>query len=150
MDSLVSGIIRSTSNSRLNPSPMQQGHAPNGLLKEKLLGSISSILIPQSGHEKLSEKLSVSPPIISTLSNPSDILRTVSIDSPSLSSIPSFTASLSTTMSILCFLFFSSSISSLKSYKLPSIIALTKPVFLACARSLVCSPFLPLITGARS
>ena len=33
--------------------PKQSGQAPKGLLKEKLLGSISSILIPQSGQEKL-------------------------------------------------------------------------------------------------
>ena len=53
MLSLLSGIIRSSSNSILYPSPKHSGHAPNGLLKEKLRGSISSILIPQSGQEKL-------------------------------------------------------------------------------------------------
>ena len=47
----LSGIIRSISNSILYPSPRQSGQAPKGLLKEKLLGSISSTLIPQSGQE---------------------------------------------------------------------------------------------------
>ena len=36
----LSGIIRSISNSILYPRPKQSGQAPNGLLNEKLLGSI--------------------------------------------------------------------------------------------------------------
>ena len=51
----LSGIIRSTSSSLLNPKPVHTGQAPKGLLKEKLRGSISSMEISQSGHEKLSE-----------------------------------------------------------------------------------------------
>ena len=54
---LLSGISRSGLNSILYPSPTQSGQAPNGLLKEKLLGSISGMLIPQSGQAKLSEKV---------------------------------------------------------------------------------------------
>ena len=146
----VSGIIRSTSNSLLNPRPVQHGHAPNGLLNEKLLGSISSMLIPQSGQEKLSENLSSSPPITSTFTSPSAILSTVSIESVSLFSIPGLTASLSTTISMLCFLFLSRLISSESSYMLPSMIARTNPLLLACSSSLTCSPFLPLTTGAKS
>ena len=72
---LSSGIIRSISNSVLNPSPVQQGHAPNGLLNEKLRGSISSMLMPQSGQEKLSENNIVSPPITSTFTKPSASFR---------------------------------------------------------------------------
>ena len=34
------------------PSPKHSGQAPNGLLKEKLRGSTSSTLIPQSGQAK--------------------------------------------------------------------------------------------------
>lgn len=36
------------------------------------------------------------------------------------------------------------------SYMLPSTITRTYPLFLACSKSLTCSPFLPLTTGARS
>lgn len=49
----VSGISNSGENSILKPRPLHTGQAPNGLLKEKLLGSISSRLTPQSGQEKL-------------------------------------------------------------------------------------------------
>lgn len=51
MLSLLSGIIRSSSNSILYPRPKHTGQAPKGLLKEKLLGSTSLTLIPQSGQE---------------------------------------------------------------------------------------------------
>ena len=47
-----------------------------------------------------------------TKTNPSAILRDVSIESVNLPSIPSLTIILSTTASILCFIFFSSFISS--------------------------------------
>ena len=49
----MTGISSSGENSILNPRPLHTGQAPKGLLKEKLLGSISSRLTPQSGHEKL-------------------------------------------------------------------------------------------------
>ena len=41
----LSGIIKSSENSILNPSPAHTGHAPNGLLNEKLLGSNSGTAI---------------------------------------------------------------------------------------------------------
>ena len=154
IDSLVSGIIRSGSNSILNPRPAQHGHAPNGLLNEKLLGSISSMLIPQSGQEKLSEKfkISFSPSVFITsiFIRPSAIRRVVSTESVSLRSISGRTTRRSTTISILCFLFLSSLISSDNSYILPSMIARTKPLFAAFSNSFTCSPFLPLITGAST
>ena len=147
---LSSGIISSASNSILYPSPKHSGHAPNGLLKEKLLGSISSMLIPQSGQEKLILKFIGSPSITSTVISPSASLSVVSMESVSLFCIPSLTESLSTTISILCFLFLSSLISSDSSYILPSTITRTYPLFFACSKSLVCSPLRPLTTGARS
>ena len=52
---VLSGIIRSGSNSCRKPRPVHTGHAPKGLLKENERGSISSMEIPQSGQEKLSE-----------------------------------------------------------------------------------------------
>ena len=122
---LSSGIISSASNSILYPSPKHSGHAPNGLLNEKLLGSISSTLIPQSGHEKLWLKFIGSLPITSTVISPSASFNVVSIESVSLFCIPSLIESRSTTISILCFLFLSSLISSVSSYMLPSIITLT-------------------------
>ena len=53
MDRDGSGMISSGANSILKPRPWQTGQAPKGLLNEKLLGSISSKLMPQSGQEKL-------------------------------------------------------------------------------------------------
>ena len=115
-----SGIISSSENSILYPSPKHSGHAPNGLLNEKLLGSISSILIPQSGQEKLWLKFIDSPPITSTISNPSARCSTFSTESVSLFSIPGLTTSRSTMISILCLIFLSSVISSDSSYRFPS------------------------------
>ena len=77
-----------------------------------LRGSISSILIPQSGQEKLWLKLSMlpsaaSPPFTSTSARPLARCRTFSIESVSRCSIPGFTIRRSTTISILCLIFFS-------------------------------------------
>ena len=150
MLSLLSGIIRSSSNSILYPSPKHSGHAPNGLLKEKLRGSISSILIPQSGQEKLWLKFIGSPSIISTIINPSARCSTFSIESVRRFSIPGFTTSRSTMISILCLMFLSNAISSDNSYRLPSTRTRTYPLFFALSRSFSWRPFLPRTTGARS
>ena len=131
----LSGIIRSISNSILYPSPRQSGQAPKGLLKEKLLGSISSTLIPQSGQEKLWLKLWIFPSIVSTIRSPSARSRTVSTESESLFSIPGFTIRRSTTISILCLIFLSRLISSESSYRFPSICTRTYPLLFACSRS---------------
>ena len=111
-----SGIISFSENSILYPSPRQVGHAPNGLLKEKLLGSISSMLISQSGHEKFWLYLKIFPSMVSTIMIPSVSSRTRSTESVSLFSMPGFTTILSTTISISCFLFLSRVISSESSY----------------------------------
>ena len=42
------------------PIPSHSSQAPNGLLKEKSLGSISSIVKPLSGHANFVEKISFS------------------------------------------------------------------------------------------
>ena len=47
------------------PSPAQSGQAPKGLLNEKVLGSTSSIEIPQSGQAKFCENFIGSPSITS-------------------------------------------------------------------------------------
>ena len=54
------------SKSLLNPIPVQSGHIPKGLLKEKDLGSMVSILVPQFGQDRLALKLIGSPPTTST------------------------------------------------------------------------------------
>ena len=46
----LSGIIKSGSIFIRYPIPVHVGQAPNGLLKENILGDNSSKLIPQSGH----------------------------------------------------------------------------------------------------
>ena len=51
----LSGTTRLTSNATALPNPSHLSHAPAGLLKEKILGSISSIVKPLSGQEKLEE-----------------------------------------------------------------------------------------------
>ena len=114
------GMIKSSANSILYPRPKQTGHAPKGLLKEKLLGSISSMLIPQSGQAKLWLKFIASPPMISTVSRPSARLSTLSTESVRRFSIPGFTTRRSTIISMLCLIFLSRVISSDNSYRFPS------------------------------
>ena len=60
-----------------------------------------------------------------------------------------FTDSRSTTISMLCFLFFSRATGSLRSYTSPSTRARTNPDRRAASNSFWCSPFLPRTTGAR-
>src|ERR1035438_303150 len=51
-----SGTTASGSTSRRTPRPVHTGHAPCGLLNEKLRGAGSSIEIPQYTHANSSEK----------------------------------------------------------------------------------------------
>ena len=55
-----SGTTRSKSNATALPNPSHLSHAPAGLLNENILGSISSMVKPLSGQEKLDEKTSFS------------------------------------------------------------------------------------------
>ena len=50
-----SGTTKLTSKATAFPKPSHLSHAPAGLLKEKILGSISSIVKPLTGQEKLEE-----------------------------------------------------------------------------------------------
>ena len=127
----VLGTISSGENFLIIPKPEHSGHAPLGLLNENDLGSISGMLIPQSGHAKFSLNVMLLSPITSTVITPPDSAEAVSAESASLFCIPSFIFSLSTTISITCFLFFSSFISSDRSYISPSILTLTYQFFLA-------------------
>ena len=51
----LSGITRSGSTSRRNPRPVQVGHAPYGVLNEKLRGSSSAIDMSQWTQANCSE-----------------------------------------------------------------------------------------------
>ena len=88
------------------------------------------MLIPQSAHAKFSlNNISLSP-ITFIITRPSANFNAASSESLNLPSIPSLITSLSTTASILCFLVFSSFISSsANSYISPSTLALTYPFF---------------------
>ncbi len=123
---LLSGITKFSSISISVPNPSQLSHFPKGELNENILGDNSPILIPQSAQAKCSLNNISSPSIIFAITNPSPSFSAVSKESFSLASIPSLITSLSITISIVCFLFFSSLISSsTKSTKFPSILALT-------------------------
>jgi hypothetical protein len=52
------GITKLGSTERSVPMPSHSGHAPYGLLNEKSLGSISSIVKPETGHANFEEKIS--------------------------------------------------------------------------------------------
>ena len=56
----LSEITKFGSTFKLCPIPSHSSQAPNGLLNEKSLGSISSIVKPLSGHENLDEKVILS------------------------------------------------------------------------------------------
>ena len=107
----LSGTTKSVSNLSSFPSPSQRGHAPCGLLNENNLGSISGMLKPDIGQENLSEKIifSLGFSDASIDASPSASLNAVSRLSASLDSIPFFTTTLSTTISMSCFIFLSSS-----------------------------------------
>ena len=89
--------------------PSQILHAPDGLLNEKSLGSISSIVNPDTGHANLAEKIISfsSSRSLTIISSSGEILRAVSILSVSLCFKFSLIIILSTITSILFFLFLS-------------------------------------------
>ncbi|MNO80328.1 hypothetical protein D3C76_715340 [compost metagenome] len=149
MDFSASGISRSGSTTIFIPSPSHSVQAPNGLLKENIRGANSSILKPQIGQAKLELKSSSSCPIISTRILPPESFRAVSNESVNLVSISSLTTIRSTTTSMVCFLFFSSSISSDKSRSSPSTRTRTNPCLEMSVKSPLCSPLRPEMIGAR-
>ena len=85
IDKSLSGIKSSGSKKLFSPKPSQLLQAPWGLLKENILGSISSKVKPDTGQEKFDEntsKLLFSKSYMYT--RPLDILRHNSILSASL------------------------------------------------------------------
>ena len=102
------GIIKSSSKKLCSPKPSQVGHAPTGLLNENSLGSISSIVNPDSGQANLAEYIFVLFFVkSSTYKSPSDNSRHVSMLSASLCLISFLMTILSITTSILFFVFLS-------------------------------------------
>ena len=112
----LSETTRFGSTFKLWPIPSHSSQAPNGLLKEKSLGSISSIVKPLSGQENFDEKVMLSFFLnflgivsfsYSAISRPSERFNAVSILSASLFPSLELKIILSTTteMSCLTFLF---------------------------------------------
>ena len=93
----LSVITKFGSTLRLWPIPSHSSHAPKGLLNEKSLGSISSIVKPLSGQENFEENVILSFFLnffgivsfsYSAINKPSDSFNAVSILSASL--LPNF------------------------------------------------------------
>ena len=99
---------------------MQAGQAPKGLLKEKMRGSGFGREIPQSGQEKCVEKTMSFPPMMLPTIMPSPSFSAASTESVRRRRMPSFTMMRSTTTSMVCFLFFASSMSSDRERTSPS------------------------------
>ncbi|MNI24817.1 hypothetical protein D3C73_784480 [compost metagenome] len=144
-----SGISNSGSTTIFIPRPSHSGHAPKGLLKENIRGASSSILKPHTGQAKFELNSSSSWPMISTRICPPDSFKAVSMESVSRVCTSSLMTIRSTTTSIVCFLFFSSSISSVTSRSSPSTRTRTKPCLEMSLNRPLCSPLRPEMTGAR-
>ena len=73
IDKFLSGTINSASKKISLPRPSQDGQAPNGLLNENNLGSISSMVKPETGQANREEKTSLFPVSASSvIARPSD------------------------------------------------------------------------------
>ena len=167
------GNTSSGSTSKVEPSPVHSGHAPYGLLKENVRGSISGKLIPQSVQANFSEKIislafsafSFWPPAsgflampiagcwmpITAVAIPFPIFNAISTESRMRGrsmSLPS--ANRSTTTSIECFLCLSNFLvsASSKSMISPFIRARINPPRFNSSNMPLCSPLVPRIKGA--
>jgi hypothetical protein len=123
------GTTRSGSKSSVVPRPAQVGQAPWGELNEKSRGSSGGKLMPSSTQANFElKRSSLSGPFWSTSSafaTPSPSLSAISSESAKRRSEPGFTTARSTTTSMVCFLFLSSTISSARSRVTPSIFTRT-------------------------
>ena len=117
----LSGTTSMGSISDLVPSPVQSGQAPWGELKLKVLGSISSMLVPQTGQAKCSLNSDSSPSTIEIRTIPPASFNAVSTESASLPACSlSPDTNRSTTTSIVWRLYFSKLNSSARSRISPS------------------------------
>ena len=128
---------------------MQRGHAPCGALNEKMRGCSSASETPWSGHAKFCEKSSDSPSMTSTATSPSASAADVSIDCVSRARMSGFITSRSTTTSMSCLNFLSSSgMPSSSSVSLPSTFTRVKPSRTISSKRSLNSPLRPRTTGA--
>ena len=156
-DSDRSGTTRSGSISIWWPSPVQRGHAPCGLLNEKIRGSSSGIDVPHFRHAKRSEKVrtrrgrsDVPRGTSSTSTIPSASATAVSIESASRLRRSWRITSRSTTTEMSCLNFLSSSIGASSIRSSPSTLTRAKPSARSSSKSLPYSPLRPRTTGART
>ena len=128
------------SHSLFMPKPRQSGQKPKGELKENKRGSTLGTEKPHLGHVCLSDNnLSLSP--FKIISKPLEKLRHVSIDSKTRLLTSGLTIKRSTTISILCFLFFSKAGTSSSVNIFPSTRTRLKPSFLILSKTSFCVPF---------
>ena len=152
METSVLGISFSALKWLRVPRPSQTGQAPKGLLNENRRGSSSATARSHSGQECLAEKtrsgcspfiqarMAISPPKRSAVSKDSAIRLPKS----------SRTLKRSTTTSMVCFFFLSSSGGVSISTISPSTRARTKPWLCSCSNRLLYSPLRSRTTGASS
>ena len=131
------------------PRPSQLGQAPKGLLKEKSLGSISSMVKPETGQANLAEKI-VRSPVSASSATTSPSLSASPVSRLSARRAPRVgdTTTRSTTTSMSCLRFLSRAGAASISQVSPSILTLVKPRLSSSASSFRYSPLRPRITGA--
>ena len=134
------------------PKPSHTGQAPNGLLNENKRGSSSATARSHSGQECFAEKTrsGCSPFIHDKIAISPPKRRAVSKDSAIRLPRSSRTLKRSTTTSMLCFFFLSSSGGLSISMISPSTRARTKPCPCNCSNSWLYSPLRSRTTGASS
>ena len=106
MDNFGLGMSLRISASLFIPKPLQSGQHPKGELKENKRGSTLGTEKPQIGHVCLSDN-NLSSLSVRMINKPLEKLIAVSMDSKTRERISGLIINLSTTISILCFLFFS-------------------------------------------
>ena len=129
-----------TSASRFMPKPLQSGQKPKGELNENKRGSTLGTEKPHLGHVCLSDNnLSSSP--VRIINKPLEKLSAVSIDSKTRLLTSGLIIKRSTTISMLCFLFFSKAGTSSSVMMVLSTLTRLKPSFLIFSKTSFCVPF---------
>ena len=149
-DFLTFGTTKFGSISVIKPKPSHCWHAPYGELNENILG-VRSVIITYGwyAHAKCSLNIKSSWLLILIIQIPLPMLKASSTDSSNRDLICLSTNTLSISTSILWVLFFSSTGFVLKETILSSILARKKPFFFISSKTVLCSPFLPWITGDK-
>ncbi|GBC80027.1 hypothetical protein HRbin09_01255 [bacterium HR09] len=132
------------------PRPVHEGQAPWGELKEKRRGESSAREKPHWGQAWREESTNSSRSLGAIRTNPSPTRRAVSRESARRWARSWRTSRRSTTTSMVCFFFLSSSGGLATSMISPFTRARTKPSRAICSKRLRCSPFFPWVRGART